>query len=49
MAEVVLPDYILAENQRVADEIGEQYRVALREAFGLPPKPADTSTSTKPE
>ena len=31
-----LPDFVLADNDRIADEIGTQYEAALRRAFGLP-------------
>ncbi len=41
-----LPDFILAENTRVADEIGAQYKAALRKAFGLP---AERTEAEKPE
>ena len=31
-----LPDFVLADIERVADEIGAQYKAALRKACGLP-------------
>ncbi len=34
-----LPDWVLAENQRIADEIGRKYYVDLCKAFGVPAKP----------
>ena len=42
-----LPDFVLADIDRVADEIGASYKAALREAFGLPAE--RTEAAGKPD